>query len=82
MLPNGWQSCSSSAVQAYRYLPTDGVLRIVFDQGRMVYDYPCTSDMFQRFTSVTSKGRFLNQVLKPYARQRGWSRPAYPWTSW
>jgi hypothetical protein len=27
-------------------------------------------------------GRFVNGVLQPYARQRGWSRPPVRWTSW
>lgn len=80
--PNGWQPCNSSAIEAFRFLKDEGLLQIVFEQGRMVYDYPCTDDLYQRFLMAPSAGRFVNDVLKPYAQRRGWSRQPYRWTSW
>lgn len=82
MLPNGWHSCSSSAIEAFRYQPERGVLQLVFVAGRMVYDYPCTESLYERFVRAGSKGRFVNEILKPYAQQRGWSGRPYPWSSW
>lgn len=78
MLPDrSWQSCDSTAVAAYRFLPDDGVLQLRFVEGRMAYDYPCTGALYERFLSASSKGRFVNEVLRPYAQGRGWSpRPA------
>lgn len=46
----------------------------------MTYDYPCTDSMFSAFTSRPSKGRYVNEAVKPYAQQRGWSREPYRWT--
>jgi hypothetical protein len=34
-LPNNWQPCASSAIEAFRYLPGEGVLQLVFRDGRM-----------------------------------------------
>ncbi|HEX7299718.1 MAG TPA: KTSC domain-containing protein [Solirubrobacteraceae bacterium] len=82
MLPNDWQPCGSSAIEAYRYLRDDGVLQLVFVDGRMVYDYPCDDDMFERFIAASSMGRFVNQVLKPHAQRLGWSKQPYRWTAW
>lgn len=83
MLPNGWQSCDSTAVEAFRFLPDRSVLQLVFREGKLVhYDYPCTESMYDEFLRAFSKGRFVNEVLKPYAAQRGWSRAPYAWTSW
>jgi hypothetical protein len=82
MLPNDWQPCSSTAIEAFRYLRLDGVLQLVFREGRMVYDYPCDDAMFERFRNASSKGRFVNTVLKKHARSSGWSRQPYRWTTW
>ncbi len=82
VLPNGWQSCGSTAVEAFRYLADRGVLQLVFVDGRMVYDYPCTDSLYNQFERAASKGRFVNEVLKPYAQQRGWSATPYRWSSW
>lgn len=82
MLPNGWQTCTSTAIEAFRFVADRGVLQLVFVEGRMVYDYPCTELMYEQFLRAPSTGRFVNQVLKPYARQRGWSARPYRWSSW
>ena len=82
MLPNGWQRCDSTAVEAFRYLTDRSVLQIVFDDGRSVYDYPCSETTYERFLQAPSKGRFVNEVLKPEARLSGWSGSAYRWSSW
>lgn len=74
-----WTRCTSTAVEAYRYRPDDSVLQIVFRQGRRAYDYPCDRDMYDSFTNASSKGRFVDQVLKPHAEQLGWSRPSWIW---
>ena len=74
-----WTLCDSSAVEAYRYLPQDAVLQIVFRQGRHAYDYPCDPAMFAGFVNAASKGRFVDQVLKPHAERLGWSRPSWIW---
>jgi hypothetical protein len=81
VLPGGWQPCDSKAVEAFRFLPDRGVLQLVFVEGRMAYDYPCTSDLYERFLRAPSKGRFVNEVLRPYAQRRGWA-PSGPLASW
>lgn len=81
MLPNGWQTCGSSAVEAFRF--HDGrILQIVFVQGRMVYDYPCTEQLYAAFLRATSKGRFVNETLKPYGARLGWAGRPYRWHGW
>jgi KTSC domain len=79
MLPNGWTPGQSSAIEAYRYDPDAEVLQVAYTQGRRVYDFPCPSDMFAEFERVSSRGTYVQQILRPYARQRGWSRAPYPW---
>jgi hypothetical protein len=74
-----WSTCTSRAVEAYRYLAQDGVLQIVFRQSRRVYDYPCDPAMHAAFERAASKGRFVDQVLKPHAQRLGWSRPSWIW---
>lgn len=80
MPADGWQRCESSAIEAFRYLPERGVLEVVFKDGQLVYDYPCTVDLHERFVGAESKGRFVNTVLKPYAERQGWSPRPYDWT--
>jgi hypothetical protein len=80
VLPNGWQRCDSTAVEAFRFRAADGVLQLVFVTGQMVYDYPCTPALYDDFLRASSKGRFVNEVLKPYAQVRGWSPAPYRWT--
>ena len=82
MFPNGWQPCSSTAIEAFRFLASRGVLQVVFVEGRLVYDYPCTEPMYQQFLHAASKGRFVNQVLKPHAEALGWSARPYRLTDW
>ena len=76
-----WQICASSAIGAVRYLPERGVLQVRFAEGSMTYDYPCTDALFAQFQRAASKGRFVNEVLKPYAKQRGWSVVPYRWVA-
>jgi KTSC domain len=71
-----WQRCSSTAIEAYRY--RDGVLELLFVEGRMVYDYPCSELLFDEFCRAPSKGKFVNGVLKPHAESRGWTPTPRP----
>jgi hypothetical protein len=64
-----------------RYLPEQGILQVLFQEGRMTYDYPCTDALYEQFQRAASKGRFINEVLKRYAQQRGWSVTPYPWAA-
>jgi KTSC domain-containing protein len=77
---DGWHACDSTAVRAFRHLPGRGVLQVVFDEGRLVYDYPCPDALYERFLRADSKGGFVNQVLKPHAERQGWSPRPYAWT--
>lgn len=79
MLPDGWQPCDSTAVEAFRFLPDRHVLQLLFVDGRMVYDYPCDEALYERFLRAASKGRFVNEVLRPHAQQRGWSPRPTRW---
>lgn len=68
VLPDdGWHPCDSTAVEAFRFLRDRGVLQLVFVEGRTAYDYPCTPELYERFLRAPSKGRFVNEVLKPLA---------------
>jgi KTSC domain len=80
VFPDGWQPCDSTAVEAFRFLPEDGVLQLRFVEGRMAYDYPCDAGMFERFLRAPSKGRFVNEVLTPHARRSGWSPRPVRWS--
>lgn len=71
-----WQRCSSSAISAYRY--RNGILELVFVEGRMVYDYPCSEMTFEEFLVAPSKGRFVNGVLKRQADDQGWTPTPRP----
>jgi KTSC domain len=78
VLPPGWHRCRSSAIAAYRYLEEEQRLELLFVEGRLVYEYPCPPDLFERFLAAPSKGRFHHDVLQPYARARDWSpRPRH-----
>jgi hypothetical protein len=79
MIPSDWQHGGSSAIAAFRYLSGEGVLQVAYTKGRLVYDFPCPPEMYERFLSAGSRGRFVQNVMRPYARQRGWSRAGYPW---
>jgi ubiquinone/menaquinone biosynthesis C-methylase UbiE len=63
VLPEGWQACDSTAVEAYRW--RDGVLELRFVDGRHVYEYTCDEALLARFLAADSKGGFVNQVLRP-----------------
>lgn len=55
----------SSVVNKYLYFPETKILRIIYQSGA-VYDYlEVPSEIFERFKTVQSKGRFLNYVIKP-----------------
>jgi hypothetical protein len=68
-----WQPCASSAIEAYRYDESRELLELVFVEGRMVYDCPCSAMLFAEFLVAPSKGRFVNGVLKAHAESRGWT---------
>jgi hypothetical protein len=74
-----WQACSSAAIAKYRY--HDGVLELVYAEGEMVYDYPCSGMLFEEFLLAPSKGRFVNGVLKPHAESSGWTPRPRPFGS-
>ena len=79
VIPYGdWLPCDSTAIEAFRFLPEPSLLQVVYADGRLVYDYPCPPPMYERFVDARSKGRFLNEVLKPYAEGQGWDPPAVP----
>jgi hypothetical protein len=79
VLPDGWNRCDSTAVEAFRFEPGRGVLQLLFVEGRMVYDYPCDAQLYERFVRALSKGRFVNDVLRPHAQRRGWSPRPVRW---
>ena len=54
------------------------MLELVYVEGRMVYDYPCSEMLFEEFLVAPSKGRFVNGVLKPHAERRGWTPTPRP----
>lgn len=55
----------SSVINHYLYFPETEILRIIYQSGA-VYDYlDVPQEIFDRFRSVQSKGRFLNYVIKP-----------------
>ncbi|WP_272472843.1 KTSC domain-containing protein [Baekduia alba] len=82
MLPNGWQTCDSTAVEAFRFDRERSILHLLFVEGRVVYDYPCTPALFENFLRAPSKGRFVNETLRPYAQLRGSSPRPRRLTSW
>ena len=71
-----WQPCSSTAIRAYRH--NNGVLEIVYVEGELIYDYPCSELLFAEFLVAPSKGRFVNGVLKPHAEALGRSPTPRP----
>jgi hypothetical protein len=73
VLPPGFTRCASSAIDAYTYDPSAQILRLLFTDGSTIYDYPCPPPLFENFLRAESKGRFVNETLKPYAELRGWS---------
>ena len=55
----------SSVVNTYKYFPETEILRIIYQSGA-VYDYlKVPSEIFDKFKTAQSKGRFLNYVIKP-----------------
>jgi hypothetical protein len=71
-----WQPCSSTAILKYRH--HNGVLELVYAEGELVYDYPCSEMLFEEFLVAPSKGRFVNGVLKPHAEALGWTPTPRP----
>jgi hypothetical protein len=68
-----WRRCQSGAVEAFRFDPERGVIELLFVDGRVVYDYPCSAMLYQEFLLAPSKGRFVNGVLKPHAERHNWT---------
>jgi hypothetical protein len=77
VLPNGRQAWESTAVEAFRW--AGGTLELLFVDGRQVYDYPCDAALYERFLAAPSKGRFVNEVLKPHADALGHRPVPYDW---
>lgn len=73
-----WRRCNSSAVEAFRFDPEQGVLELLYTDGRMVYDYPCSAMLYQEFLLAPSKGKFVNGVLKPHAERHNWTPTPRP----
>jgi KTSC domain len=80
VLPPGWHPCTSTAIEAFRYVRHEAILKLLFVDGRMAYDYPCTPALYEAFLRASSKGRFVNETLKPYAESRGWSPRPQEWS--
>jgi hypothetical protein len=68
-----WRRCQSEAVEAFRFDPARGVIELLFTDGQLVYDYPCSAMLYQEFLLAPSKGRFVNGVLKPHAERHNWT---------
>jgi hypothetical protein len=72
-----WHPSTSAAIEAYAYDTSSETLHLRFRDGSTTYDYPCTPPLFENFLRAPSKGRFVTEILKPYAQFRGTSpRPA------
>ena len=73
-----WRRCGSAAVAAFRFDPERGVIELLFTDGQLVYDFPCSAMLYQEFLLAPSKGRFVNGVLKPHAERRNWKPTPRP----
>ena len=73
--------CSSSAISAYAFDESGGILELVFAESRMIYDYPCDALLYDEFVRAPSKGRFVNGILKPHADRHGWTPTPRPFTT-
>ena len=73
-----WKRCDSEAIEAFRFDHERGVIELLFADGRMVYDYPCSAMLYQEFLLAPSKGRFVNGVLKPHAERFNWKPTPRP----
>lgn len=79
VLPSDWQPGESNAIAAFRYVAADELLQIAYHRGRVVDDFPCPPAMYGQFVRAASRGRFVQNVMRPHARQQGWFQPAYRW---
>jgi hypothetical protein len=68
-----WHPSTSTAIEAYAYDAPAQLLHLRFRDGGTTYDYPCTPPLFENFLRAPSKGRFVTEILKPYAQFRGTS---------
>ncbi|REC42516.1 KTSC domain-containing protein [Chryseobacterium pennipullorum] len=60
----------SSVVNNYIYFPDTEILRIIYQSGA-IYDYfKVPAAIVDKFGKATSKGRFLNAVIKPKFRYK------------
>jgi hypothetical protein len=76
--PVHWRRCDSAAIEAYRFDHERGVIELLFTDGQMVYDFPCSAMLYQEFLLAPSKGRFVNGVLKPHAERFNWKPTPRP----
>jgi hypothetical protein len=68
-----WHASTSAAIEAYAYDAPAETLHLRFRDGATTYDYPCPGPLFENFLRAPSKGRFVTEILKPYAQFRGMS---------
>jgi hypothetical protein len=68
-----WTRCDSTAIEAFRFDSARGILELLYTDGRLVYDYPCSELLFDDFLRAPSKGRVVNGVLKPHAERHNWT---------
>ncbi|MDN3691035.1 KTSC domain-containing protein [Chryseobacterium tructae] len=60
----------SSVVNSFIYFPKTGILRIIYQSGS-VYDYfKVPFYIVENFGKAASRGKFLNQVIKPRFRYK------------
>ena len=73
-----WTRCDSSAIEAFRFNADARILELLFVEGRLVYDYPCSELLYDEFVRAPSKGKFVNGVLKPHAERHNWTPTPRP----
>jgi len=60
----------STVVNHYFYFPETEILRIIYQSGA-IYDYfEVPPKTYEKFREATSKGQFLNKIIKPKFRFR------------
>lgn len=62
----------STAVKSIEYNPQTGICSIVFVGGTKSYDYSMNQSQFDEFVNSSSKGRYVNYVMKINNRISGY----------